>query len=145
MEGMMDRLKMENLVMVLMLVCLISFLGEGCVTIQVKDDTAIDGVTEIIARRIAVNVAAKEPDKIQYLREKCDEILAADVEKSYPLIQTAIRYAAEKYTGDSLLYDDVLSLLKLFGVTPDVPDINLDMGELRTLRNAIAVFRKTLR
>lgn len=116
----------------------------GCVTLQVKDDAATNGLTEIIARRIAVNVAKTEPDKVAYLKEKCDEILAAGVDESAPLIQAAARYAVQRYTGDPLLYEDIMSMFKLFGVTPDVPEFNPDMGKLRTLRNAISVFRKAL-
>lgn len=116
----------------------------GCVTLQVKNDDAMNGLTEIIVRRIAVNVAKREPDKVAYLKEKCDEILAVGIDESAPLIQAAARYAVQRYTGDPLLYDDIMSMFKLFGVTPDVPEINPDMGELRTLRNAIAVFRKAL-
>lgn len=117
---------------------------QGCVTLQVKSDEAMNGITEIVARRVAVNVAKAEPDKVQYLKEKCDEILSVGLEESAPLLQAAVKYAMQRYTGDPLLYDDILSLMKLFGVTPDVPEINPDMGELRTLRNAVAVFRKAL-
>lgn len=132
---------MKYAIMVSLSVCMFF---TGCVTLQVKNDEAMNGITEIIARRIAVNVAQTEPDRVQYLKEKCDEILSVGLEESAPLLQEAARYAVNRYIGDPLLYDDIMSMFKLFGVTPDVPDINLDMGELRTLRNAMAVFRKAL-
>lgn len=132
---------MKYAIMVSLSVCMFF---TGCVTLQVKSDEAMNGLTEIIVRRIAVNVAKTEPEKMQYLKEKCDEILAVGIEDSAPLLQEAARYAVNRYTGDPLLYDDIMSMFKLFGVTPDVPEINPDMGDLRTLRNAIAVFRKAL-
>lgn len=132
---------MKYAIMVSLSVCMFF---TGCVTLQVKNDEAMNGITEIIARRIAVNVAQTEPDRVQHLKEKCDEILSAGIDESAPLIQEAARYAVRRYTGDPHLYDDIMSMMKLFGVTPDMPEFNPDMGELRTLRNAIAVFRKAL-
>lgn len=128
----------------LIMLVMVILVCQGCVTLQVKSDEAMNGITEIVARRVAVNVAKAEPDKVQYLKEKCDEILSVGIEESAPLLQEAARYAVNRYIGDPLLYDDIMSMFKLFGVTPDVPEINPDMGELRTLRNAVAVFRKAL-
>lgn len=133
---------MKRLIVLMAMVILLP----GCViTMQVKGDDEVTGITEIIARRIGHKVARNESiEKIQYLKEKCDEILEADIEDSYPLIENALRYATTQYTGDPLLYDDVMSLCKLFGVDMQAPDIDLDMGELRTFRAGVKAFRKML-
>jgi len=128
---------------VLLLVSVIFFFT-GCITFQVKDDEALIGVTEIIARRIALKVSNNESEKISYIKEKCDEILATDINDSGPLLETALRYAVTNYTGDKLLYDDILSLCKLFGIDLKSPDMDFDMGELRTLRAGLLAFRKVL-
>jgi len=129
---------------VLLLVSVIFFFT-GCITIQVKNDEAINGIVEIIARRVATNVIkAESPDKLEYVKNKCDEILSMDLEESYPLMETALRYGVARYSGDPLLYDDIISLCKLFGVDLNTPDMDFDMGELRTLRAGLLAFRKVL-
>ena len=129
---------------VLLLVSVIFFFT-GCITIQVKNDEAMNGVVEIISRRVATNVLKSEaPDKLEYVKNKCDEILSMDLEESYPLMETALRYGVARYSGDPLLYDDILSLCKLFGIDLKSPDMDFDMGELRTLRAGLLAFRKVL-
>ena len=134
---------MKTMILFLLVGVLVSI--TSCITFQVKDDEAMNGVVEIISRRVATNVLKSEtPEKLEYLRSKCDEILSMDLEESYPLMETALRYGVARYSGDPLLYDDILSLCKLFGIDLKSPDMDFDMGELRTLRAGLLAFRKVL-
>jgi hypothetical protein len=125
----------------LLMVC---FLLAGCTTLQIKDDSEINPLAVIAARRIAHNAAIKDPDKVEYLKEKTDEILSAKIEDAKPLLLEAIRYASAHYTGDPMLAEDIISLAGLFRVDLTAPDIDWDIGELRTFYALVRAFRTGL-
>ena len=133
---------MKRFLIVLMALCL-----TGCVTLQIKDDAEINAIAEIAVRRIAYQLALKEPEKVDYLISKADEILnAADnIDAVKPLLITGLRYAAEKYAGDPLIADDLVSLLKLFRVDFDSVDIDMDRGEVRTLLVLVQALKQGLK
>lgn len=113
----------------------------GCATLQIKDDSEINAIAEIIARRVAYQVSLKDPGKVEYLKQEIDKILNTDIENIEPLLLEAIRYASAHYTGDPLLAEDIISLAKLFRIDLSAPVIDLDRGEIRTFFALVKAFR----
>jgi hypothetical protein len=135
-----------NKIFIMFLILVLSLMA-GCSTLQIKDDTELTPLGEIAARRIGHQVALKDPAKVTYLIEKCDEILnaATDIDAAKPLLMAALRYAADKYTGDPLIADDLISILKYYRINIANPVIDLDSGEVRTLMAFIRAFRAGLK
>lgn len=130
-----------------LLIALVTFFtltASGCLTMQIKGDEQLNPIVEITARRVANGIAKNSPDKVNYIIKECDKILSVDIEDGIPLMTTAIKYAVDKYTNDPLLFKDIMSLAKFYGVDLKDPEIDLDLGDVRSLRNALEEFRFAL-
>src|SRR4030042_3296517 len=120
-------MKIKNYFIVTLL-CLVMTLT-GCFGMQIKGDPELSAVAEIAARRIGYLVAQNENANLETIRKYCDYLLIQDDETVQKMALHGLRYLATKYTGDPLVADDLVTILKLLGIDLSVHDINLDWGD----------------
>lgn len=127
-----------------------AFLTQGCsirdmVKIQVVGDEQINPFLKIATRRITDKIIERNPDKLEYIRQKCDEILATNIKDSEPILIDAVKYAVENFSDDPELTDDITSLIKFYGIDVAAIEIDLDMGQTRKLMDSIRRVRDKLK
>ena len=133
---------MKNVLMIIVM-CFMMMLS-GCSFWQIKTTPEINAIAEIAARRIGVYVAQNENTNIATINKYCDQALKADSANLEEMTLFGLRYLADKYTGDKLLADDLVSVMKLLGVNLEDETMGLDMGEIATLRAIITAFQTGL-
>lgn len=135
---------MKKYIMIVM--CILCMLLSSCkiTQMQIKGDEELNPLIEIATRRIAYKIINNEPDKIDYLISKCDEILKEDIKDNYGLIESGFKYVLKRFSNDVTLQDDIISLAKYYGVKLKEPTIELDIGERRSLQKMTEVFRDIL-
>ncbi|MCK9281953.1 MAG: hypothetical protein M0P71_15115 [Melioribacteraceae bacterium] len=134
--------RLSVLFILLAMFCLTGCLSTG---MQIKGDSELSAVAEIAARRIGFFVAQNEKANIETITKYVDLLLTQDDDQLQAMALYGLRYLSTKYTGDPLLADDLLTVMRLLGVDLSLDEIDLDGGDLKTLRVFAEAFRKGLK
>lgn len=145
-----DKMKKELLIVEkLIMVCMIMAMGliSGCAStgnvtgLQIKSDSQIQAIAEIAARRLGYQISLKEAVNKDTILKYINQMESMDDAQVQTLALYGMRYISTKYTGDPLLADDLMSIIKLLGIDLSVQKLNLDGGDIKTLKAIILAFK----
>ena len=128
--------------------CLIMLCFTGCSFTmpkwQVLGDEELNPIAEITARRIGWFVAKNENTNIETINKYCNKLTETSTAEINEMTLFGLRYLADKYAGDPMIADDLMSLVKLLGIDLTTGGISIDPGKERILKAVIQAFQKGL-
>ena len=123
------------------LVVSIALLLTGCIGLQISEPTEeqlAKTAIGIAGRRVAVQLAQKEPDAVDPIKKLCQKILAAeDVSVSSVLLGTVLDFVPTEGVENELLKRDIAELMDLIVVQDEAMEKYIDHVLVQTAAQAL--------
>lgn len=133
---------MKKLILSVLCILVLSFsFMPGCTTTPERlDKETTIAIAEIVSRRAGAYIAQKNPYLVNTAVQYCETLLEQDQDDINAMLLHGLRFLSDKYTGDPLIADDLVSIIKLLGINLEVPEFSLDDEQFVLVKAMVKAF-----